>query len=125
MSISIGGNNSYINQIASQANTNARKAGADRVSSSASGISSDSSREELTEAVKGFEQYFVEEILKTMKDSTKMFSGDDKSDSLTDYYMDFAVREVASQMVEEYGGRITEDFVDQIQRNYGIKDVDA
>lgn len=120
MSISVG-TDPYLNQITSQAKTNAKSANAGKVRSSANGLSKDSTKEELTEAVKSFEQYFVEEMLKTMKDSVKVFSKDN-TDSLTDYYMDFAVSEVAAQMVEQYGGRITEDFVAQIQRNYGIQD---
>lgn len=120
MAISVGGTDPYMTMINNQASNNLKSARADRVAGS--GLSASSTKEEVTEAVKSFESYFVEEMLKTMKDSVKIFSDKDSSDAsqYVDYYMDFAIQEVASKMVDQYGGRITEDFVAQIQRNYGI-----
>lgn len=122
MAISVGGTDPYMTMINNQASNNLKSARADRVAGS--GLSASSTKEEVTEAVKSFESYFVEEMLKTMKDSVKIFSDKDSSDAsqYVDYYMDFAIQEVASKMVDQYGGRITEDFVAQIQRNYGIDD---
>ena len=37
-----------------------------------------------------------------------------------DFFMDTAYTKVASQLVDQMGGKITDDFVDQIMRNYGI-----
>lgn len=122
MAISVGGTDPYMSMISNQASNNLKSARADRVGGAGSGLSASSTKEEVTEAVKSFESYFVEEMLKTMKDSVKLFSDDKSSDAsqYVDYYMDFAIQEVASKMVDQYGGRITEDFVAQIQRNYGI-----
>lgn len=39
-----------------------------------------------------------------------------------DLYMDTAISEISSQLVDQIGGTITDDFVDQIMRNYGISD---
>lgn len=123
MAISVDPTSSYINAVTNQAQNNAATSKTSKVNSSINNINVTSTKEELTDAVKSFEQYFVEEMLKTMKDSVKAFSSDkDKSDPLTDYYMDFAIKEVAQQMVDQYGERITKDFVSQILRNYGIAD---
>lgn len=121
MSISIGASNPYGDYIKTQNSIqrSANKSG--NIGQALNGISKNSSDEELENAVKSFESYFVEQMLKQMKDSVKIFS-DDNSDvgSYTDYYMDFAIEEVASRMVEQYGGRLTNDFVAQVKRNYGI-----
>lgn len=124
MGISIGSSDSYINAMSSQVSNSANSAAGSKISSSANGLSASSTKEEITEAVKSFEQYFVEQMLKEFKDSAKLFSSDSsKDDGMTDYYMNFAIEEVAKQMVEDYGGKVTDDFVAQVQRNYGIEDV--
>lgn len=120
MSISIGSSDPYISAMTNQANTNSAANRADRINSSVKNLSSSSTKAELEEAVKSFEQYFVEQMLKQFKESSKVFSGGTTGDGLTDYYMDFAISEVASNMIDQYGGRLTQDFVAQIQRNYGI-----
>ena len=37
-----------------------------------------------------------------------------------DLYLDQSITQIASQLVDELGGDITDDFVQQIMRNYGI-----
>ena len=102
------------------ANTAARAA-ADKTASSIGGISENSSKEEITEAVKSFETYMMEQVLKEVKES---FVKDEDQDSTMsmykDYFMDSAYTQVASQLVDQIGGNITDDFVEQIMRNYGI-----
>lgn len=119
MSISIDPTSAYINNLTNTANSRSNANKIDKLNASAGNLSSASTKEEITDAVKSFEQYFVEQMLKQMQESAKVFS-EDEEDQLTSYYMDFAVSEVAKQMVDQYGGRITEDFVAQIQRNYGV-----
>lgn len=119
MSISIDPTSAYINNLTNTANNRSNANKIDKLNASAGNLSATSTKEEITDAVKSFEQYFVEQMLKQMQESAKVFS-EDEEDQLTSYYMDFAVSEVAKQMVDQYGGRITEDFVAQIQRNYGV-----
>ena len=63
---------------------------ASSLQSSLNSISSDSSEDELMQVCKDFESYFVEEVLKEIKES--LTSEDDEEDSSTstlkDYYMD-------------------------------------
>ncbi|MCR5196309.1 MAG: hypothetical protein K6D38_08320 [Pseudobutyrivibrio sp.] len=95
---------------------------AENTSKSIGKISKDSSREEITEAVKGFETFMLEQVLKQTKES--LIPKDDKEDHTMsmykDFFMDTAYTKVASQLVDQMGGKITDDFVDQIMRNYGI-----
>ncbi|MCR4782487.1 MAG: hypothetical protein K5851_07085 [Lachnospiraceae bacterium] len=89
-------------------------------------LSNQSTEEELTEAVKSFESYFVEQVLKEMEESAKMLS-DDKDDNssmsmMKDIHMDGMYQQMASTLVDKVGGRFTETMVNQMKRTYGIKD---
>ncbi len=98
-----------------------RAVAADATTKSIGGISSTSSREEIEGAVKDFETFLMEKVIKEVK---KSFVGDeDKDDTVgmyKDLYMDKAITEMASQLVDQIGGDVTDDFVEQIMRNYGI-----
>ena len=95
---------------------------AESTANSISGISATSSREEIEGAVKDFETYMMEQVIKEVKDSfvNEEESSDDTVSMYKDLYMDKAISEIASQLVEQIGGDVTDDFVDQIMRNYGI-----
>ncbi|WP_033152822.1 hypothetical protein [Pseudobutyrivibrio ruminis] len=103
--------------------TNQAKAAAETTAKSIGNISQNSSREEIEEAVKSFETYMMEQVVKQVKES---FVNEDKENKDTnmsmykDLYMDKAITEVASQLVDQIGGDVTDDFVEQIMRNYGI-----
>jgi Rod binding domain-containing protein len=97
------------------------QAAAEKTAGSLGGISANSSKEEITEAVKSFETYMMEQVLKEVKDTFVQTEDEDSSMSMyKDYFMDTAYTKVASQLVDEIGDTITEDFVEQIMRNYGI-----
>ena len=100
--------------------TNQATAAATNATNSVSKISSDSSREDIEDAVKDFETYMLEQVIKQMKES---FVNEDEESNISmykDLYMDTAISEIASQLVDQIGGDITDDFVEQIMRNYGI-----
>lgn len=87
-----------------------------------SGLSSKSSEEDITKAVKSFESYFVEQVIKEMKKSVET---DDKSDSVSmvkDLYTDNLIQNISSKIVDQIGNRYTKTLVDQVKRNYGIED---
>ena len=102
----------------------ARKNSADSISKKVNGLGAGSSEEELTEAVKSFEAYFVEQMLKEFKETESFFSGDDGSDAsatqYTDLFLDSTISDLASQIVDRYGGTLTDQLVDQMKINYGI-----
>ncbi len=115
---------SMSNYLQTQYDNTASSASASKATSSISGISENSSREEIEDAVKEFESYFMEQVIKQVKES--MTSDDDDEDSTMsqykDLYIDTAISEISSQLVDQVGGTITDDFVDQIMRNYGISE---
>ncbi|SDB29593.1 hypothetical protein SAMN02910298_01450 [Pseudobutyrivibrio sp. YE44] len=98
-----------------------RAAAAEATSKSIGGISKDSSKEEITKAVKDFETYMMEKVIKQMKETITMEEKSNDSMSMyKDLYLDSAITQIASQLVDDLGGNITDDFVEQIMRNYGI-----
>ena len=95
---------------------------ADATSKSVNGITKDSSREEIESAVKDFETYMMEQVIKELKDT---FTSEDEEKDNTmgmykDLFMDQAINKIATQLVDQIGGDVTDDFVEQIMRNYGI-----
>lgn len=94
----------------------------------ASGISKNSSKEELTNAAKTFESYFVEQVIKEVKKTNDELKGDDDTDAyaqqMSDMYMDTTIQTLASDIVDDYGDRFTEDMVKNMQAQYGITDTD-
>lgn len=88
--------------------------------SSLKNISSDSSEEQLKGVIKDFESYFVEQVIKQMKDT---FTSDDDGDSTMsqykDLYMDQAIETVADEMVDQIGESYTQTLYEQMKRNIG------
>ena len=113
-----------MNQYLTQAENSSGSTQAASVSDSLSGISSSSSKEDLTDAVKSFESYFVEQMLKQFKDSIESINEDedDSASSYVDMYFDSAISEVADTIVDQYGDRLTDTFVEQMSRTYNISD---
>ena len=101
---------------------NQNKALAESTTKTINGISKESDKEEITKAVKGFETYMLEQVIKEMKKSL-VPEDEDEDNTMAmykDLYLDQAVNMIATQLVDDLGGSVTDDFVEQIMRNYGI-----
>lgn len=122
MSISINGGmdlDSFRLRAQSSANTN----NADRIANAAGNLSADSTDEELTEAVKSFESYFVEQILKQFQETKQIFGADSEDSSISmmsDMYLDSTISDLAKQLVDQYGGNLTEQLVEHMKLSYGV-----
>ena len=118
----IGGlGNTYLENAITQNQLERQQASATSAKNAANGLSSASSREEMEEAAKSFEAYFVEQVMKEVKDSVDLFGDADSATSMTtDYYLDATISTLARQLVDEYGQNFTDDMVDQMMRNYGV-----
>ena len=117
MSISINDNMyHYLTQTAQNAN-NSASAGA--VNSAVSNINENSSEEEMKQAIKDFESYFVEQILKNVQESLK--SDEDSSNAqLTEFFMGQVGEQLADQIVDQVGNRMTQTLYEHMCRNYHI-----
>ena len=82
--------------------------------------------EELYDACKSFESYFMEQILKEVDKSTPMFGsitqGDSYASKMTDFYKDQMIQTMAGQMTEKTGNTLANQLYEQMKRNYGITD---
>ena len=119
----VSGITSMLNQTAAENSVATSKT--DSLQSSALGLSSSSTEEELMEVLKDFESYFIEQMIKQMKET---FTDDDEESSMasqyTDTFMDYAIEEVADLMLEEVGGSMTQQLFEQMKRNYNIPTVE-
>ena len=119
----VSGISSMLNQ--TTATNNAAASKAESIQNSVHGLSSNSTDEELMEVLKDFESYFLEQIIKKMKDT---FTDEDEESSVasqyTDTFMDYAIEEVADILLEEVGGNMTQQLFEQMKRNYNIPTVD-
>lgn len=117
MSISI---DSMLNTISTDATTSYS---ASTLKNSLNSVSSETSEDELLEVCKDFESYFVEQIIKEVKENMIPDSDDEDSSlsTMTDYAMDFAVEKVADEVVDEVGTSFTQSLYEQMKRNYNIE----
>ncbi len=101
----------------------ASKNKADTLQNKLSNSSASADEKELKEACKEFESYFVEQVFNSMIKTAKVFS-DDKDDGyaskMVDYFKDFAVQELCSQVTEGDGLGLANTLYEQMKRNYGI-----
>lgn len=118
MSFAIDGISSYLNTTQTTAATNQTN----KLSASADRLSSSSTEEELKEVCNDFVSYFVEEVLKEVKENMTMEDEDEDSSiqTLTDYHMDSAIELVADEVLDEIGANFTQQLYEQMKRNYNI-----
>ena len=110
---------SYANYMTSQASNSK----ADSLQSKLTNGSAVTDEEELKEACKEFESYFVEQVFDAMMETTKVFS-DDKEDGyaskMVDYFKDFAMQELCDNVTDGDGLGLANILYEQMKRNYGI-----
>ena len=118
MSISI--NDSMYNYLTQTAQNANKSASAGAINNKIGNINENSSEEEMKQAIKDCEAYFVEQILKNVRESLK--DDDDSSNAqLTDFFMEQVGQDIADQMVDQTGNRLTQTLYEQMCRNYNIK----
>ena len=123
MSMDITGMSAMLNQTTADTAASSK---ADGLTNSVNGLSSNSTDEELMGVLKDFESYFVEQMIKKMKDT---FTNKEEEESsmasqYTDTFMDYAIEEVADKMLDEVGGSLTQQLFEQMKRNYQIPTVE-
>lgn len=126
MSMDVNGITSMLNQSGmTNATTGANTAKANSIKNSANGLSSNSTDEELMEVLKDFESYFIEQMIKQMKET---FTDDEDESSMasqyTDTFMDYAIEDIADMLLDEVGGSMTQQLFEQMKRNYNIPTVE-
>ena len=79
------------------------------------------SEAEMLDACKEFETYLWEQVIKSMKKSAEVFSGEEDKNMMVDYHMDSAITETARQLTEQSLSRnsLAMQMFEQMKRNVG------
>lgn len=85
---------------------------------------SQASDDELLEACKQFEAYFLEQVFKEMQKTVDCFkeegSESDPNNTLVDFFKDNTMQELASTSTEIQGLGLAQTLYEQMKRNYNI-----
>lgn len=78
--------------------------------------------DELLEACKQFESYFLEQVFKEMQKTVDCFKDEesDPNNNLVDFFKDSTLQELASTSTETQGLGIAQMLYEQMKRNYGL-----
>lgn len=129
MAVSTDYSSSYLSVMNQQAQnlTDSKKTG--DITRQAESLGKGSSTEDLKSAMKSFESYFVEQIIKEVKKTNDALKSDDDdtdgwAGQMSDMYMDSTISTLASEIVDRYGDDYTDQMVDHMKLEYGITDDD-
>lgn len=114
----IGGVSSvYTDYLTNQAADNKAAALQSKLESDSYSTASD---DELLEACKDFESYFVEQVFNAMLETTKVFSDEESSyaSKMVDYFKDAAVQELCDQVTDGNGIGLANILYEQMKRQY-------
>ncbi len=80
------------------------------------------SDDELLDACKQFEAYFLEQVFKEMQKTVDVFKADSKdpNNNLVDYFQDNAIQELAATSTELQGLGLAQTLYEQMKRNYNL-----
>lgn len=107
-------NSNYLSQASSSASTASSEA-EKAVSRNYSG----STDEEMMDACKKFESYFIEQVLKEVKKTIpKEEKLDQATDSLVDFFKDNMVQEFSEKIQETNSIGLAQQMYEQMKRNY-------
>ena len=119
--LDVGGLNAQaISEYAMQESKNATAAALQQKTSS---INRHSSDDELWEACKSFEAYFLEQMFKEMQksvDAWKPESSDNSTSTLVDFFKDQTLQEVCNTSAETQSNGFAQMLYENMRRTYGI-----
>lgn len=113
--IDISGLTSVYSEFAGQ---KANEAQADRLKNIAKSANSESTDDELMDACKQFEAYFLEQVFKQMwKTVDTKESSDQSTSNLVDFFKDSTIQELATQSTETNSLGLAQMLYEQMKRN--------
>ena len=112
----------YLNNVKDSASSSKSGDITDRLKNGTEGKSD----EELMDACKEFESYFIEQIFKNMKSAMvpSSESTDGATSMLKDYYEDELMSQYASQAAGQSQNGLAQMLFEQMKRNQGTTDID-
>lgn len=107
---------------------NAANQSADKLQNKLNGVDySKATDDELMDACKQFEAYFVEQMFKEMvKTIPSESEGSGSMNSMMDYYKDQMIQGIAKETTNQNGGLgLAQMLYEQMRRNYGLDSISA
>ena len=77
--------------------------------------------DELMDACKQFEAYFLEQVFKEMMKTIPKDEESTSNSNLTDYFEDQMIQAIASDSTEQNSLGLAQTLYEQMKRNYGIE----
>ena len=94
---------------------------AESVKNNLSSVNSSTSDEELMDACKQFESYFVEQMFKEMwKTIPESEFSSGSTNSMVSFYKDEMIKNIAEDSTEQNGLGLAQMLYEQMKRNYGL-----
>ncbi len=85
---------------------------------------STATEDELMDACKQFEAYFIEQMYKAMMKTIPSHEGTSNyTSNMMDYYKDQMIQSMAEQTTEQSGFGLAQMLYEQMRRNYGFTDI--
>ncbi len=100
-----------------------RNASAEAIKNKVQSTSKDSSDDELMEACKSFEAYFLEQMFKEMQksvDALKPETSDRPTTTLVDFFKDQTLQEICSTSADTQSNGFAQMLYENLKRNYDI-----
>lgn len=96
---------------------------ADKVQNSINNVKNGSADDELMKVCKDFSSYFIEEVIKEIKENMTFEDEDEDSSlsTLTDFHMDSAIEDISDTMLDQAGNSFVQQLYEQMKRNYGLE----
>lgn len=96
---------------------------ADKVQNTLSSVNKGSTEDELMEVCKDFSSYFIEEVIKEIKENMTLEDeeGDPSLSTLTDFHMDSVIEDISDTMLDQAGNSFVQQLYEQMKRNYGLE----
>lgn len=118
-SIDLTGLSSYYSDITT---AQAQTAQTQKLQQTVSADYNNATSEELMEACKEFEAYFLEQMFKEMEKTIPSNDNEDPATQrLVDYFKDNALQQIAEESTESNSLGLAQMLYEQMKRNYGIE----
>ena len=103
---------------------NAANQTANKLQNTLDGVKGTASKDELMDACRQFEAYFVEQMFKSMM-KTVLSEGNTSNytSTMMDYYKDQMVQSMAEESTAQGGFGLAQMLYEQMKRNYGVSEI--
>ncbi len=103
---------------------NAANQTANKLQNTLDGVKGTASKDELMDACRQFEAYFVEQMFKSMmKTDPSEGNTSNYTSTMMDYYKDQMVQSMAEESTAQGGFGLAQMLYEQMKRNYGVSEI--